>query len=310
MGVRARALLGVAVLVGACGSPDASSGAGVTTTNATVSPLPLGPPPSPECEEGTELARGKFASGAGVRITQTVDGGSLCLVMEQWGSKQVPLPGEERGPTAPQVRAGGSAGNGVGWFHLFALPDGFPDVTVLDEAGAPLTSARSSDGRYLLIFDGTVGESAGQSSTPVAREFTAVRADGSPVTKLAVMSLPRGSAPADIRQVRNCLRREGLNILEPPMHYAGNNEATATLPPGPPPADALPLPADTSRVAWARCRDLFVAFISRVGLPAAEAQKMLAKTDCMIDKGWVSVIDVGNPFDGVAADAAWAACPV
>jgi hypothetical protein len=180
------------------------------------------------------------------------------------------------------VRSGGSAGNGVGWYHLLALPDDFPDVTVLDETGTPLTSARTGDGRYMLIFDGTVGEAVGQSSTPVAREFTAVRADGSPVAKLAVMSLPRASAPTDMRQVRDCLRREGLNIVEPPMHYAGANEPPATLPPGPPPVDAH-CRARGLLVA-AHCRD-FIAFAPRVGLPVDEMQKMIAKSDCMIEKG-------------------------
>jgi hypothetical protein len=188
--------------------------------------------------------------------------------MEQWGSKQVPLPGETRGPPAPEVRSGGSAGNGAGWYHLLALPDDFPDVTVLDETGTPLTSARTGDGRYMLIFDGSVGESVGQSSMPVAREFIAVSADGSQVAKLAVMSLPRASAPVDIRQVRDCLRREGLNIVEPPMP-AGANEplrpssgsASGRRPPLPPEAARRGPTAAAQRSPW-------------VGLPAEEMQKM------------------------------------
>jgi hypothetical protein len=295
-------LLGVVVLgAGACGSLDTSAG----PSNAARP----GPRSSPECEHGTELARGTFASGAEVRITEVADAGSVCLVMEQWGSKQIPLPGETESPTAPEVRSGGSAGNGVGWYHLVALPDDFPDVTVLDETGTPLTSARTGDGRYMLIFDGTVGESVDHPSAPVAREFTAVRADGSQVAKLAVMSPPRASAPIEMRQVRDCLRREGIDVVEPPMHYAGSNESAPTLPVGPPPANALPLPPETTRVAWTHCRELFIAFAPRLGLPPDEMQKMIAKTDCMIEKGWVSVIDVGNPLDGAAADAAWAACP-
>jgi hypothetical protein len=100
-----------------------------------------GPPRSPECEQGAELAKGTFASGAGIRITEPDGGGYLCLVMEQWGSKQIPLAPTES-PSAAQPMSSGSAGNGVGMYHLFAVPDDFPDVTVLDETAAPLTSAQ------------------------------------------------------------------------------------------------------------------------------------------------------------------------
>ena len=100
-----------------------------------------------------------------------------------------------------------------------------------------------------------------------------------------------------------------MNILEPPMHMAGKPEPPATLPPGSPPSDALPLTPEKARVAWAHCRGLLRAWMPLTGLSPEQIDEAMVLTDCMAEKGWLSVVDVGNPFDAAAEQAAVAACP-
>ena len=119
--------LAVLVTLGACDSSESSSAPASTaevarTVVATRSTEPE--PGPPDCSQATELASVKLESEDEVRVLETLDHRYLCLV----GSDAEPtIALTDRTVDAPQEVGNGPLG-ASGWYHVFALPTGFPDL--------------------------------------------------------------------------------------------------------------------------------------------------------------------------------------
>ncbi len=307
----------VLAALGACDSSGGSSAPATTSaevpgTVVVATPTTEPAPGPPDCSQGTELARIVLQFEDEVRVVETLDHRYLCLV----GSDAEPtIDLTERSVTAPEEVSNGPLGDS-GWYHLFALPEGFPDVSIFDETGTPLNAVASSERSHLVILDHTV---AGSPPTIVERRWSAVGADGTQVAQLVAQSPPRGSAvppavaaplsPGDPRQTLLCLRNEGLNLADPSSFGPGGVITPGTVPPGSPPPDVQPFAPERARAAWANCRDLQIAALAGPGTTPEQKDQTMALLDCMAEQGWIQAfLGPGIDIDTEAHNTAMTAC--
>jgi hypothetical protein len=313
--VRSAGVLPLVVLaaLGACDTSNGSSAPATTTaevprTVAAASTKPASGPP--DCSQGTELASVVLQFEDEVRVFETADHGYLCLV----GSDAEPLTiaFTDRSVAAPEEVGSGPLGNS-GWYHLFALPNDFPDVSVFDETGTPLNAVASSERSHLVVLDHTV---RGSPPTIVERRWSVVGADGAQVTQLVVQGPPRGSvppavaaplSPGDPLQILLCLRNEGLNLADPPSFGPDGVPIPATVPAGSPPRDLQPFAPERARAAWANCRDFQIAALAGPGRTSEQTEQIMSLLDCMAEQGWIQAF--GDPdADTEAHNTAMTAC--
>lgn len=135
-------------------------GATVTTTAATTAE-PSGTsspdttfilPESPDCEGAATLAAESDAGASGLRIAQTSDGQFLCVIEEET-TDAVRL--EAGTTTTPEFVTSITTTAGQ-WLYVFQVPIDLPtDARVLAENGQDVASARTSDGRHLVVVEAT-----------------------------------------------------------------------------------------------------------------------------------------------------------